>query len=93
MFQQESANLADRLIKGQVINAQNAEAIYVLRNENQKLKDKLNELQLLNESSQEQRRKELSQQTNSSNENELLHVKVNMLLEVSLQAAGPLFGR
>ena len=69
--------MADRLIKGQVINAQNAESIYILKNENQKLKDKIEELV-------QQQSQNKEQSNDNTNEKELLHEKVNMLLEVSL---------
>ena len=74
-FLKESANLADRLIKGQVINAQNAESIYILKNENQKLKDKIEELM---------QQTQIKQTNDLTNEKELLHEKVNMLLEVCI---------
>ena len=74
--------MAERLIKGQVINAQNAECIYVLKNENQKLKDRLAEMQLEHERKLELERKHLNEQNLNSNENQLLHEKVNMLVEV-----------
>lgn len=74
--------MAERLIKGQVINAQNAECIYVLKNENQKLKDKISEMQIEYESSNELRRKQQNEQSLNNNEKELLHEKVTMLLEV-----------
>jgi hypothetical protein len=73
--------LADRLIKGQVVNAQNAECIYVLKNENQKLKDKLHELQVENENTIELRKKQMVEQSETTNEKELLHEKVNYLLQ------------
>lgn len=76
--------MADRLIKGQVVNAQSAESIYILKNENQKLKDKIADLQSQYEQEVEQRRKQTSEQDNTSNEREILHEKVNMLLEVTL---------
>jgi hypothetical protein len=75
--------LANRLIKGQVDNAQSAENIYILKNENQKLKDKVAELQMNYENAAEFRRKHINEQDNTSNEREILHEKVNMLLEVS----------
>ena len=75
--------MAERLIKGQVINAQNAELIYVLKNENQKLKDRINEMNIENETSMALRRKQISEQNNTSNEKELLLEKVRMLVEVS----------
>ena len=81
MILKESGNLAERLIKGQVVNAQNAECIYVLKNENQKLKDKIKEMSLESEATNELRRKQLSEQMSSSSEKEQLHEKVNMLLE------------
>ena len=80
---QESASLAERLIKGQVVNAQNAECIYVLKNENQKLKDKVSEMASQTEHSKELRRQQSDQRSNKLDENELLHEKVSMLLEVS----------
>lgn len=64
-----------------MVNAQNAEDIYRLKNDNQKLKDKINELQLLNQSNKEQSQLQQLQALNS-NENEMLHEKVNMLLQV-----------
>ncbi len=76
--------MADRLIKGQVTNAQNAECIYVLRNENQKLKDKISEMHLENEKNLENERKQLNEQCLNTNEIEILTDKVNMLLEVFL---------
>ena len=75
--------MAERLIKGQVINAQNAELIYVLKNENQKLKDRINEMNIENETSMALRRKQISEQNNTFNEKELLLEKVRMLVEVS----------
>lgn len=83
-LKKESGNLAERLIKGQVVNAQNAELIYILKNENQKLKDKINEMNIENETSLALRRKQLSEQSNTSNEKELLVEKVRMLMEVNL---------
>lgn len=80
-LEKESANLAERLIKGQVVNAQNAELIYVLKNENQKLKDKQNEMTLENETSQSLRRKQLSEQSHNFNEKEILLEKVRRLIE------------
>lgn len=74
--------MAERLIKGQVVNAQNAESIYVLKNENQKLKDKISELQLECEQSNELRKKQLNEQCISSSEREALNERVTMLLEV-----------
>ena len=82
-LKKESGNLAERLIKGQVVNAQNAELIYILKNENQKLKDKINEMNIENETSLALRRKQLSEQSNTSNEKELLVEKVRMLMEVN----------
>jgi hypothetical protein len=58
-----------------VVNAQNAESIYILKNENQKLKDKIEELM---------QQSQIKQTTDLTNEKELLHEKVNMLLEVSI---------
>jgi len=43
-LEKESASLAERLIKGQVVNAQSNEALDILKNENLKLKDRMNEL-------------------------------------------------
>ena len=63
------------------MNAQSAESIYILKNENQKLKDKIAELQTNYEAATELRRKQLSDQSNTTNEREILHEKVNMLLE------------
>ena len=57
--------------------------IYILKNENQKLKDKINEMNLENETSMALRRKQMSEQSNTSNEKELLLEKVRMLMEVS----------
>jgi hypothetical protein len=74
--------LAERLIKGQVVNAQNAESIYVLKNDNQKLKDRINELQLECAQSNELRRKQMSEQSVNSNEREALNERVTMLTEV-----------
>ena len=65
-----------------MINAQNAECIYVLKNENQKLKDRLAEMQLEHERALELERKHLNEQNLNSSENQLLHEKVNMLVEV-----------
>ncbi len=76
--------MANRLIKGQVENAQSAESIYILKNENQKLKDKVAELQANYENAAEFRRKHMSEQDNTSNEREILHEKVNMLIEVGI---------
>ncbi len=56
-----------------MINAQNAESIYILKNENQKLKDKIEELM---------QQSQIKQTNDLTNEKELLHEKVNMLLEV-----------
>ncbi len=58
-----------------MVNAQNAESIYILKNENQKLKDKIEELM---------QQSQIKQTTDLTNEKELLHEKVNMLLEVSI---------
>ena len=74
--------MAERLIKGQVVNAQNAECIYVLRNENQKLKDKINEMKIENENSLERAKQQINEKNANSSENEMLHEKVNSLLEV-----------
>lgn len=76
--------MAERLIKGQVINAQNAESIYVLKNDNQKLKDRLAEMQLENEKAIELGRKQLNDQTINSNEMGELQAKIEMLNEVNL---------
>lgn len=65
------------------MNAQNAESIYVLKNENQKLKEKINELQLECEHSNELRRKQMSEHSLSSSERDALNERVNVLLEVS----------
>jgi hypothetical protein len=51
----------------------------VLKNENQKLKDKQNEMTLENETSQALRRKQMSEQSNTFNEKELLLEKVRIL--------------
>lgn len=64
------------------MNAQNAESIYVLKNENQKLKEKINELQLECEHSNELRRKQMSEHSLSSSERDALNERVNVLLEV-----------
>ncbi|CAF0773595.1 unnamed protein product [Brachionus calyciflorus] len=80
-LEKESAHLADRLIKGQVVNAQQEESIYVLKNENQKLKDKIKEMEIEYETSNELRRKQQNEQNLNNNEKEMLHEKVNMLLE------------
>ena len=69
------------MIKGQVTNAQNAELIYILKNENQKLKDKINEMQLENETNLELNRKKLVEHNFNSSENEQLQEKINLLLE------------
>jgi len=82
---QESANLAERLIKGQVINAQNAESIYVLKNDNQKLKDKLIELEREKEKALELGRQQLNEQSINSNEISQLHAKIEMLNEENRQ--------
>lgn len=82
IYLKESAQLAERLIKGQVVNAQNAESIYVLKNDNQKLKDRINELQLECAQSNELRRKQMSEQSVNSNEREALNERVTMLTEV-----------
>lgn len=66
------------------MNAQNAESIYVLKNENQKLKDKINELQLECEQSNELRRKQMSEHSMNSNERDVLCERVNLLMEVSM---------
>lgn len=63
-------------------NAQNAELIYILKNENQKLKDKINEMQLENETNLELNRKKLVEHNLNSSENEQLQEKINLLLEV-----------
>lgn len=73
--------MADRLIKGQVINAQQQESIDVLKNENQKLKDKIKEMEIEYTNSNELRQKELDEKNINKNEKEMLHVKVSMLLE------------
>jgi hypothetical protein len=80
----ESANLAERLIKGQVVNAQTAESIYILKNENQKLKDKIVEIQREYETNMEQNRRRLTEHDNTNNEKEILSEKVNLLLQVNL---------
>ncbi|RMZ95686.1 ecotropic viral integration site 5 -like protein [Brachionus plicatilis] len=80
-LEKESAQLADRLIKGQVINAQQLESIDVLKNENQKLKDKIKEMEIEYANSNELRKKELNEKNVNNNEKEMLHEKVNMLLE------------
>jgi hypothetical protein len=81
-LEKESANLAERLIKGQVTNAQNAESIYILKNENQKLKDKINEMHLENETNLELNRKKLVEQNFNSSENNQLQEKIDLLLKV-----------
>lgn len=80
-LEKESANLAERLIKGQVTNAQNAESIYILKNENQKLKDKINELQQQFEQTNElhQSQKKLVEQNSSDYEE--LQEKIARLME------------
>ena len=42
-FWKESASLAERLIQGQVVNAQNGESIDQLKNNNKKLLDRISE--------------------------------------------------
>lgn len=69
------------------MNAQNAESIYVLKNENQKLKDKINELQLECEQSNELRKKQMTEQNMNSNERDALNERVSILLEVCTQFA------
>lgn len=80
-LEKESANLAERLIKGQVTNAQNAELIYILKNENQKLKDKINEMQIESDTASEQNRIKQVEHTINSSEMELLQQKIGILLE------------
>ena len=67
-----------------MINAQNAECIYVLRNENQKLKDKINDMKIESDNSLERAKKQINEKNVNSSENEILHQKVNSLLEVKI---------
>jgi hypothetical protein len=62
-----------------VVNAQNAECIYILRNENQKLKDKLAELRAENERALELGRQQLNEQHINSTEMGELLAKIEML--------------
>ena len=57
--------------------------IYILKNENQKLKDKINEMQIENEKNLEISRRKLVEHNLNSSENDQLQVKVNILLEVN----------
>lgn len=66
-LEKESVNLAERLIKGQVVNAQNSELIDILKNENKKLKEKLNELEIRNKENESL----LSFNQNNDQENEI----------------------
>lgn len=62
-----------------MVNAQNAECIYVLRNENQKLKDKLAGLRAENERAVELGRQQLNEKHISSSEMGELQAKIEML--------------
>lgn len=78
-LEKESANLAERLIKGQVVNAQNAESIYILKNENQKLKDKLVEMEAEHEKALELGRQQMNEKNINSSEIGELQGKIEML--------------
>lgn len=80
-LEKESANLAERLIKGQVVNAQNAECIFVLKNENTKLKDKIAEMEAENEKTIEFGRQQQNEKNENSNEMGELHAKIEMLMQ------------
>jgi len=73
------------LIKGQVVNAQSAETIYVIKNENQKLKDRLVELEGDKEKALEMGRQQLHEQSINSNEIGQLHAKIEALNEENRQ--------
>ncbi len=68
-----------------MINAQNAESIYVLKNDNQKLKDKLIELEREKEKALELGRQQLNEQSINSNEISQLHAKIEVLNEENRQ--------
>lgn len=80
-LEKESGNLAERLIKGQVVNAQNAECIFVLKNDNTKLKDKMAEIQAENERTIELGRQQQNEKNENSNEMGELHAKIEMLIQ------------
>ncbi len=73
------------MIKGQVVNAQSAETIYVIKNENQKLKDRLVELEGDKEKALEMGRQQLHEQSINSNEIGQLHAKIEALNEENRQ--------
>lgn len=64
-----------------MINAQQQESIDVLKNENQKLRDKIKEMEIEYTNSNELRQKELNEKKENKNEKQMLHEKVNMLLQ------------
>lgn len=82
-FSKESATLANRLIEGQVLNAQYAEESYQLKRENCTLKkqiEEINQSMTMKKTSIENPSDSL--QTSNPNELELLHQTINSLTDV-----------
>jgi hypothetical protein len=80
----ESVTLANRLIEGQVLNAQYAEESYQLKRENCNLKKQIEEINNLNNNTTETKNNNSSDFLITSNNNELevLHETVNRLSAV-----------
>jgi cyclophilin family peptidyl-prolyl cis-trans isomerase len=84
LFKKESENLANRLIEGQVLNAQYAEESYQLKRENSTLKKQIEDINQLNNITIERKNSNLSDFiiTSNNNELEILNETVNRLSAV-----------
>ncbi len=96
-FEKESATLANRLIEGQVLNAQYAEESYQLKQENSTLKKQIEEINRWNVKNNNniiQTKNRNSSDfivTSDNNELEILHETINRLSAVSLLNSFVLF--